>query len=133
MLWVAVEFTGVLLLKYTSGWIETVFLLLNIISCACLVGSGLNFIFHWKIHSLIFSRSWLRSFAEVSMPWTTENKDVSSANNLHLLLISFDKSLIYIKKTKVSKWTLVIHQREYQPKTHTDHLKRLLSVAWEVL
>ena len=37
------------------------------------------------------------------MSWTTENKDVSSANNLHLLLISFDKSLIYIKNNKGSK------------------------------
>ena len=27
---------------------------------------------------------------------TTENKDLSLANNLHLHLISFDKSLIYI-------------------------------------
>ena len=76
------------------------FFLLNIISCACLAGSGLNFVFHWKAHSLIFSSSWLRSFAEASMSWTTENKDVSSANNLQLLLISFDKSMIYIKNSK---------------------------------
>ena len=63
-----------------------------------LKGSELNFILHWKAYSLIFSRSWLRSFAEVSMSWTTENKDVPPANSFHLLLISFDKSLIYIKK-----------------------------------
>ena len=36
----------------------------------------------------------------LSLSWTTENKDVSSANNLHLLLISSDKSLIYIKNNK---------------------------------
>ena len=63
-----------------------------------LKGSELNFILHWKAYSLIFSRSWLRSFVEVSMSWTTENKDVSPANSFHLLLLSFDKSLIYIKK-----------------------------------
>ena len=28
---------------------------------------------------------------------TTENKDVSSVNNLHLLLISTDKPLMYIR------------------------------------
>ena len=32
-----------------------------------------------------------------------ENKDVSSANNLHLLLISFDKSLTYTKNNKSPK------------------------------
>ena len=41
------------------------------------------FIFHWKVHPLIFSRSWLRSFDEVSVSWNTENKDASSAYNLH--------------------------------------------------
>ena len=84
-------------------------------------------LFQWKSHSLIFSRSWLRSFAEVSMPWATGNKDVSSANNMHLLLISSHKSLIYIKITKVPKWILVVHQRGYQPKTNTNNLKRLFA------
>ena len=37
------------------------------------------------------------------MSWTTENKDVSSANNLHLLLISFYQSLIRVKKKKGRK------------------------------
>ena len=31
------------------------------------------------------------------MSWTTENKEVSSANNLHLLLRPFGKSLSYIR------------------------------------
>ena len=111
-------------------WVKkTVFFLLNIISCVCLAGSGLDFVFHWKAHSLVFSSSWLRSFAEASMSWTTENKDVSPANNLQLLLISFDKSIIYISKiTKVPIWILVVHGREYQPKTNADHLKRLFAL-----
>ena len=89
----------------SSRWIDS-FFLPNIICCACLARSGLNFIFHWKALSLIFSTRWLRSFAEVSMSWTIENKDVSSANNLHLLLISFDESLIYIKNNKDPKMDL---------------------------
>ena len=36
------------------------------------------------------------------MLWATENKDVSSANNLDMLLISFDKLLMYIKNSKFS-------------------------------
>ena len=44
----------------------------------------------------------LRSFVEVSMS-CKENKDVPSPNNLHLILISFGKSLIYIQNDKGPK------------------------------
>ena len=37
------------------------------------------------------------------MSWITENIDVSSASSVHLLLISFDKSLMYIKYNKGAK------------------------------
>ena len=32
---------------------------------------------------------------------------------------------MYIQNNKGSKMILVVHQREYQPKTNTDHLKQL--------
>ena len=48
-------------------------------SWACLVVSGLKFIFHWVAELLILSKSLLRLFAEVWMSCVTENKDASSA------------------------------------------------------
>ena len=75
-----VELTGILL-KYTLRWNDFIFFLLSIISCDCLLRSGLKRIFHWKAQLLI----------------NLENKDVPSANFLHLLLRSFGKSLTYIK------------------------------------
>ena len=111
-----------------ENWVDrNSFFLLNIISWACVVRSRLNFILNWKANSLFFSWSWLRPFAKVSISWTTEKKDGSSANNLDLLLMSFDKFLIYIKNNKVPKGIFVVHQHEYQPETNADHLKRLLA------
>ena len=86
---IKVELTGILL-KYTLGWNDFIFSLLNIISCACLPGPWLKLIFHWKFQLLINFRSLLISLAEVLTSWTTENKEVSSANKLHS---SFGKSL----------------------------------------
>ena len=57
---------------------------------ACLVVSGLKFIFHWVAQLLIFSKSLLRFkslkrlFADVWMSCITENKDVSSAKSFAL-------------------------------------------------
>ena len=57
---------------------------------ACLVVSGLKFIFHWVAQLLILSKSLLRFkslirlFAEVWMSCITENKDVSSAKSFAL-------------------------------------------------
>ena len=87
-----------------DNWVDrSGFFLMNIVSWIYLMGYRLNFVSHWKSHSLIFSRLWLRWLAEVSMSWTTEKKNLSSANNLHLLLMSFDKSLIYITNNKGPK------------------------------
>ena len=36
-------------------------------SFACLLGSGLNCIFHWKAHLLFFSKSKFNSFTDVSI------------------------------------------------------------------
>ena len=128
---IEVELTGILL-KDTHGWddfeIETSvrwlhFFLLNIISCAYLLGSGLKLIFHWKAQSLMNFKSLVLSLAEVLTSWATENKKVSSANNLHLLLRPFGKSLTYIKNKRDQEWNLVVLQIKYQSKTNTVHLK----------
>ena len=63
-------------------------------SCACLVGSGLKFIFHWNAHSPIFFKSLFRSIFEASTFVTTEKSEVSSANNLGFDAKLSDKSLI---------------------------------------
>ena len=63
---------------------------LKMTSWACLVVSGLKFIFHWVAQLLILSKSLLRFkslitlFAEVWMSRITENKDVSSAKSFAL-------------------------------------------------
>ena len=49
------------------------------ISCACLVRSGLNDVFHWSAQSCIFSRSILSVEAEVFTQFAILNKEVSSA------------------------------------------------------
>ena len=51
-------------------------------SWGCLFGSGLKLIFHWKGHSFIVFKSLFKSLAELCMSWTTENREVSSANSL---------------------------------------------------
>ena len=69
-------------LKYDGGWLILLIFLLKITSWACLLGSGLNIIFHWKVQLLIFMKSLFKSFAVEFISWTTENREVPSANNL---------------------------------------------------
>ena len=57
---------------------------LKMTSWACLVGSGSTFIFHWKAQLFIIFKSLLRSFADVWVSCTTENKEVSSAKQLYI-------------------------------------------------
>ena len=75
------------LLKVRLGWTGLLSFLLIITSCACLVRSGLNIIFHWYAHLLIFLRSLLSSSVLAAMSRTTEKSDVSSANNYFALVI----------------------------------------------
>ena len=103
-------------------WVEWLyFFLLIFIFCACLLGSGLKLIFNWKAQSLLNSRSVLISLAEALTSWTTENKEMSSANNFCSLLRSFDQSLIYIANNRgprVEPWgtpTRVSTQNENLP------------------
>ena len=72
----------------------------------CLLWFELKFIFHWKVQVLMNFESLLISLAEVLTSWTTENKQVSSANNLHLLVSPFGKSLRYIKNKRGSRTEL---------------------------
>ena len=53
-------------------------------SCACLFGSELNCIFHWKAQSLAFCKSLFSSSCEVSLLKTREKRDVSSAKILQV-------------------------------------------------
>ena len=79
----------------------------KISSCACLVGSGLKLIFHWKTHSPIFFKSLFRSIFEASTFLTTEKSEVSSANNLGFDAKLSDKSLIEIKNNcgpRIEPW-----------------------------
>ena len=96
---ICVDLTG-LLSKCTTGCSEAVFFLLSIITWACLLGSGLKFIFHWKAQLPVFSKSSLRSLVQVLISWTMENREMSSAKSLHSLLRPSDKSLIYIRNIK---------------------------------
>ena len=59
-------------------------------SRACLLGSGLKLIFHWKAQPLIF----FKSFTEVVMSCVTENRDESLTSNSALEDWSPDKSFI---------------------------------------
>ena len=46
---------------------------------ACLLVSGLKFIFHWVSHLLVFSKSLLRLFAEVWILCAADSKGTPSA------------------------------------------------------
>ena len=72
------------LLNSNGGWTVFFTLRLKMTSWACLVVSGLKFIFHWVAQLLILSKTLLRLFAEVWMSCITENKDVSSAKSFAL-------------------------------------------------
>ena len=68
-----------MLLNERLGWSSFLVFLLNIISCASLVKSGLKIIFYWKAQLL-----------------TTDQRD-ASAKSLKFKGTSFDKSLMQIK------------------------------------
>ena len=54
----------------------------KICSFACLVGSGLKFVFHWNAYSPIFVKSFFMAIFKASTFLTTEKSEVSSANDL---------------------------------------------------
>ena len=58
-----------------------IFFFEKITTFVCLVGSGLNDIFQLKTQSRIFTKSLLTLQAETLALFTTEKREVSSANN----------------------------------------------------
>ena len=62
-----------------------------------------NDIFHWCANSAIFCQSLFNSYAVVLALWIMEKIDVSSANNLTVDRISIDRSLIQIRKKRISQ------------------------------
>ena len=67
---------------------------------ACLFGSGLNCIFHWKAQLLIICRSLLNSLCDLYLSKAYEKRDVSSAKNLQVDWMLSGKSLIYRNRNK---------------------------------
>ena len=83
-----------LLLKSKGECVAFFNFLLNMISWAFLLRSGLKVNFHWKVQSLIFFRSLFNSIADVFISCTTENRELSSPNSLALDNKPSGKSLI---------------------------------------
>ena len=75
-----------LLLLNLTGWWKTFGesdLQQKITLFACFLGSGLNCIFYWQPHWLIFSKSAFSSFTDLFILWTFEKRNVSSEEILH--------------------------------------------------
>ena len=88
-----------LLLNLTGGW-DKLFetnLREKVISFACLLGSGLNYIFHWWAQWL---KSVLNSVTDLFMSETFEKRDVSSAKILHIDIILSGISFIQIRNKR---------------------------------
>ena len=69
-------------MKKSGECVAAFFFLDKIISCACLVRSGLNETFHWYDQSCIFNRTLLSVAADVLTEFTMLSKEVSSAKSL---------------------------------------------------
>ena len=90
-------------------------------SCACFFGSGLKIIFHWNVHFFILFRSSFKFFADKVISWTTERREVSSANSLvfetklsQILLINIQKK----RGQRIESWgtpALTLAHEEYWP------------------
>ena len=69
-------------------------------SLACLLGSGLKYIFHWKAHSLIFSKSRFSFFVDSFTSSTFEKREVSLAKISHIDVIPSGRSFMQIKNKR---------------------------------
>ena len=104
--WVS-DWVTILLLKINEGWDSFWILREKRTSWACLLGSGLKVIFHWKAQLFILFKSSFKFFADKSLSNITEKRDVSSANSLGFETRFSDKSFIYIKKSsgpRIEPW-----------------------------
>ena len=66
-------------LKGKDGWDILLVLRLKIVSCTCLLGSGLNLIFQLFAQTLVLIKSFDKTLTVSSLSRITEMKDVSSA------------------------------------------------------
>ena len=89
--------------------------LLNKTSWAYLLGSGLKLIFHWQANLLIFTKLFSNSFAVAFALWTTENNEVSSANNFPLDDRLAARSFICIKNGSYRNFCVNISTRRSLP------------------
>ena len=80
-----------------GGWKTFFSFLEKMTSRACLLGSGLKLIFHWKAHCFILERSILSSKVLITESWIMEKREASSAKSLVLEDKLWFKSLIYIE------------------------------------
>ena len=94
--WVT-DWVIVFLLKLNVGWDDFWSLGEKTTSWACLMGSGLKLIFHWKAQLFILVKSWFHLFADECLSFITEKSDVSSASSFEVKLSG--KSFMYIKKS----------------------------------
>ena len=97
-------------LKKSGGCLAAFFFPEKIISCACLVRSGLNGILNWYAKSCIFNWSLFSAEVEVFTQFTMLNKEVSSAKSFTSEFSPSDRSLYKWEKTVVPILTLVVRQ-----------------------
>ena len=95
-----------LLFKLNGGWKLFFDFLEKITSFVCLLESGLICIFYWKAHFLIFSWPEFNSFADISISWTFEKREVSSAKILNIDVIS---SGTHLWKSKIKEALILTH------------------------
>ena len=86
-----------------------------------LLGCGLKLIFHWNAKLFIFFRSSFKFFFFKVISWTSEKRQVSSANSLGFETKLSERSLINIKKKRKPRtdpWgtlVLTLAHEKYRP------------------
>ena len=86
-----------------------------------LLGCGLKLIFHWNAKLFIFFRSSFKFFFFKVISWTSEKREVSSANSLGFETKFSERSLINIKKKRKPRtdpWgnlVLTLAHEKYRP------------------
>ena len=93
--WLSATWTFIRL-KWKGGYFPLLRVLEKHTSIACLFGSRLKDLFHWKAHLLIFVKSEFSWQFELLLSLISENKDVSSAKILHFEVNSSSKWLTSI-------------------------------------
>ena len=114
-----------------DNWMSYIWVFLeNNTFCTDFLGSGLNDIFQLYAHVKVASRSFVRSLALSYLFLATEKREVSSTNNLVLDFNPSGKSLIYIKKAKISKLILEELLQEQAASLSTEQLEELFETYW---